>query len=84
MATKRRLVDANDLHLFAVHTGSFYQKHLELARNHEPIGLWDEHFANNVVPLYCKQIEPVAYTPRALCEASETTKAYYERHIAEF
>lgn len=84
MTSKRRLVDANDLHLFAVHTGSLYQKHLRMARNHEPIELWDDHFAHVVVPLYCREIEPVSHTACALCEASEITKAYYERHISEF
>jgi hypothetical protein len=79
-----RHVTANDLHLFAVNTGSLYQAHLAMARNHDPISAWDQHFESAVLPLYRKQIEGVRATPRVICEASETTKAYYERHIAEF
>ena len=79
-----RLVEANDLHLFAVNTGPMYQTHLAMARNHDPIGVWDQHFEFSVWPLYCKEVEPVHATARTLCEASETTKAYYMRHISEF
>jgi hypothetical protein len=79
-----RIVTANALHLFAVNTGSLYQAHLAMARNHDPIGVWDQHFEFAVLPLYRKQMERAHATPRVLCEASETTKAYYERHISEF
>jgi hypothetical protein len=79
-----RIVTANDLHLFAVNTGSLHQEHLAMARSHDPIGVWDQHFEFAVLPLYCRQTERVHATTRVLCDASETTKAYYERHIAEF
>lgn len=78
-------VTANDLHLFAVHTGEFYQAHLKFARNHAPQVVWDQHFDVNVLHLYRKQIKgPLRFPSRAICEAAELTKAYYERHITEF
>jgi hypothetical protein len=79
-----RLVQANDLHLFAVNTGSLYGAHLAMARGHDPIGVWDQHMEFAVLPLYRKEFGHVHATPRTLCDAAETTKAYYERHIAEF
>lgn len=79
------IVTANDLHLFAVHTGEFYQQHLAMARNHEPQVAWDHHFDLNVLHLYRRQIKGRLHFPaRAICEAAELTKAYYERHITEF
>ncbi|MCP1757797.1 hypothetical protein [Bradyrhizobium elkanii] len=79
------IVSANDLHLFAVNTGPFYQQHLAMARSHDPIVAWDQHFDLNVVPLYRKQIKgPLRFPSRSICDAAEATKAYYERHITEF
>ncbi|ARQ95408.1 hypothetical protein [Bradyrhizobium phage BDU-MI-1] len=79
------IVTTNDLHLFAVHTGEFYQKHLEMAREHVPQIIWDQHFDLNVLPLYRKQIKGrLQFPARNICNAAELTKAYYERHITEF
>lgn len=75
----------NDLVLFARNTGSFYQDHVLMAKNHHSIGDWETHIVKNVIPIYRRECnEPYdGMSWSEIGQASEELRAYYKQHIKE-
>jgi hypothetical protein len=78
-----RAIDENDLVLFTTNTSEFYQLHCFMARKCLSLNGWRDWIRDRVLPLYCKQVEPVAYDYETLANAAREVKDYYERHIRE-
>jgi hypothetical protein len=81
IAAVAREVDANDLELYAINTGPFYETHKLLAP--EPLGIWMQHVAQTVLPCYSREIEPVTASTVTIATVAAALKAYYLRHLSE-
>jgi hypothetical protein len=78
---KARQVEAHDLELYAINTGEFYQLHKKLAP--ENAWAWIKHVRDNVMPRYCKEIEPIWATSKVVEAVAVALKEYYQRHVEE-
>jgi hypothetical protein len=77
-----RLIDANDLELYAINTGELYARHKQLARGSATIHAWQNH-VRRVLDRYTHEIEPVYAKPATVNHVARALKDYYTRHISE-
>jgi hypothetical protein len=75
-------IDGNDLELYAITTGAFYETHKLLAP--EPLGTWMQHVAQTVLRCYCREVEPVTAATATIATVAAALKAYYLQHVSEF
>jgi hypothetical protein len=76
-----RKVDAHDLELYAINTGSFYPVHKWMATQSHPV--WVTHVRAVVLPQYCREIEPVWATSQTVDTVASALGAYYANHERE-
>ena len=76
-----RLVEVNDLELYAINTGEFYALHKALVG--KPVETWVRHLLDNVAPHYCRKIEPIEVNLPLLVSVANHLRDYYTRHAAE-
>ncbi len=77
----KRFVEAHDLELFAINTGSFYQRHKQLAAM--PLTAWSVHVRDVVLVRYCREVEPVKASSETVVTVAKALQEYYQRHIKE-
>lgn len=75
-----RKVTANDLYLYAVNTGVWYGRHLELARRKSLFGF---HVNSVVVPQYIREFPDAKISMKVARDAAEMLEEYYTRHVQE-
>jgi hypothetical protein len=86
-----RKVDAHDLELYAINTGSFYPVHKWMATQSHPVWVthvrshpvWVTHVRAVVLPQYCREIEPVWATSQTVDTVASALGAYYANHERE-
>lgn len=77
-----RRVRPDDLELYAINTGEFYQIHLRLVG--KPLEEWLKHVQRRVVTRYYKEIEPIDIPSNdVMLEVARHLMGYYQRHKAE-
>jgi hypothetical protein len=76
-----RRVRPDDLELYAINTGEFYDMHLKLVG--KPLADWLWHVQNIVIPRYWREIEPIVASNATKLEVARNLMGYYRRHAAE-
>jgi hypothetical protein len=76
-----RFVEAHDLELFAINSGELYHRHQQLASL--GIGPWARHIHDKVIPLYCRQVDPVRVSVRTVSDVALALQTYYRNQAEE-
>jgi hypothetical protein len=86
-----KMLDAEDIQLFAQTTGQLYDEHCRLAKNGAGIERWFGHVQDVVLPRYIREVLKPKRTTTAVMVASReamrvaarSLRAYYLQHIKE-
>jgi hypothetical protein len=76
------MIDSHQLALFAVNSGELYPTHKAITG--APLSTWLSHVQNTVVPLYARQVEPVAVPLSVAVNTADALRDYYREHAAEW
>ena len=77
-----REVQAYDLELYAINSGSLYEKHKRLGKTNSLVD-WVEHVRNCVRPKYSCEIEHVYMSDKTAVDTARRLMEYYARHVRE-
>lgn len=78
-----RKIRADDLELYTINTSCFYEIHKTMAKHRFGMDVWRDHLRDRVIPLYCREIEPVEADYQTMFDVAVSLKDYYERHLGE-
>jgi len=77
-----RQVGAHELELFAINCGDLYQNHKHLVGT--GLSAWMAHVISEVLPRFCRQVEPVQITAEVTKQTANALADYYHRQANEW